>query len=506
LQVRLRDRFFDNYLHAQMQKFAADPLRPEGKLRAHAGGGETVHAPASEVVPTCTTLRTMADPIEHVIVLMLENRAFDHVLGDCPKIKSKVGHAPNGFNAYNGVTYTQASGAGRQVTDDPHHDTSDVLVQLQGVGSAATNGGFVLDYARNYPGLANLGEVMRYHANGALPAIHALAESFTVCDQWHASVPGPTWTNRLFAMSGTSLGRVKMPNGIMGLNLHWYDQPTVFDRLNEQRKDWKVYFGDTPLSLLLVHQWEPENVARHHHMTDFYKDAAGEAAQFPAFAFIEPSYMSPGANDAHPPHDIIEADVLVARVYNAIRANEELWMSSLLVVLFDEHGGFYDPVLPPAAIPPDHHAEEYSFTQYGVRVPALLVSPYAANGFYSEVLDHTSLLKYLQEKWDLGDLGARAAGAQSIAAALQAKSGTAAPTSLQTARPAGPPQLATGTLSSHQSALVALSQHLEAMTEEDPGVVAARSRQVLSGPQSQIDVAVDRVEAFIAQQSAKVAD
>ncbi|HEX4267436.1 MAG TPA: alkaline phosphatase family protein [Steroidobacteraceae bacterium] len=446
----------------------------------------------------------MTDSIEHVIVLMLENRAFDHVLGDCAKIKSKLGHAPDGVNQYSGSTYPQRSGAARQVVDDPDHDTSDVLVQLQGFGSVTTNGGFVLDYARNYPSLADPGEVMRYHAEGTLPAIQTLAATFTVCDRWHASVPGPTWPNRLFAMSGTSLGRVKMPSGIMSLNLHWYDQPTVFDRLNEQRKDWRVYFGDVPMSLLLVHQWDPENAARHLHMTDFYKDAAGDANDFPAFALIEPSYLSPGANDAHPPHDIVDADVLVARVYNAIRSNEELWASSLLVVLFDEHGGFYDPVQPPAAIPPDHHVEEYTFTQYGVRVPAILVSPFAANGFYSEVLDHTSLLKYLQDKWGLGDLGARTASAKSVAPALQGKSVAAVLPGLQVARSAGPPAITPTALSDHQSALVALSQHLEAMTDEDPNVVAARSRQVLSGPQSQIDVAVDRVEAFIAQQKTRV--
>lgn len=444
----------------------------------------------------------MTDSIEHVIVLVLENRAFDHVLGDCPKVVSKVGHAPTGFNQYDGTNYPQQSGAVRQVIDDPHHETSDVLVQLKGAGSVPENGGFVLDYAHNYPSCSALGEVMRFHAHKSLPAIHTLAESFTVCDNWHASVPGPTWANRLFLMTGTSLGRVKMPNGIMSLNLHWYDQPTVFDRLNERRMPWKVYFGDTPLSFLLVHQWEPENVARHDHMTEFYKDAAGAAKDFPSFAFIEPSYLSPGANDAHPPHDILDADVLVARVYNAIRANKELWNSSLLVLLFDEHGGFYDPVSPPEAVAPDHHSEEYSFTQYGVRVPALLISPYAANGLYSRVLDHTSLLKYLQEKWNLGDLGARTASANSLAPALQGQSGGVGPASLEVARPAGPPQVATAALTGHQNALVALSQHLEAMTEEDPNVVAARSRQVLSGPQSQMDVAVDRVEAFIARQKA----
>lgn len=442
------------------------------------------------------------DPIEHVIVLMLENRSFDHVLGGCPKVQQKTAHAPDGRNQYAGKGYSQQPGAARVVTDDPHHDLPDVKVQLSRQGSVKVNGGFVLDYGRNYPQLATPGEVMKYHQDGALPAIQALAGAFTICDQWHASVPGPTWPNRLFVMSGTSLGRVKMPSGIMGLNLHWYDQPTIFDRLNEQGKEWKVYFGDTPLSFLLVHQWEPQNVLRHHPMTEFYRDAAGDPKDFPSFAFIEPSYMSPGANDAHPPHDIVDADLLVARVYNAIRANEELWKTALLVVLFDEHGGFYDPVYPPPAIAPDHHTEEYDFTQYGVRVPALLVSPYCANTFDSDLLDHTSLLKYLQDKWGLGDLGARAARATSFASALQGALRTDTPQAIETSHPGGGPTLAQSELTGHQAALVALSQHLETMSGEDASVVAARSRQVLSGAQSQMDAAVDRFDAFISHQKA----
>jgi phospholipase C len=446
-----------------------------------------------------------ADPIEHVIVLMLENRAFDHVLGDCPKVKQKTGHAPNGRNLYNGRGYSQGPGAARSVSDDPHHDLTDVMVQLSKQGPVKSNGGFVLDYARNYPNIATPGEVMKYHQYGALPAMQALAEAFTVCDQWHASVPGPTWPNRLFAMSGTSLGRVKMPNGIMSLNLHWYDQPTIFDRLNERGKEWKVYFGDTPLSFLLVHQWEPKNVLRHRHMTEFFEDAAGDPKKFPSFAFIEPAYMSPGANDAHPPNDIVEADLLVARVYNAVRANEDLWNASLLVVLFDEHGGFYDPAYPPPAIAPDHQTEEYDFTQYGVRVPALLVSPYAGNSFESDLMDHTSLLKYLQDKWALGELGARTAHAASFASALQGPLRTHAPMTLDTTHPGGGPTVVQGELTDHQAALVALSQHLETMSGEDASVVAARSRQVLSGAQSQMDAAVDRVEAFISHQKARAA-
>jgi phospholipase C len=347
---------------------------------------------------------------------------------------------------------------------------------------------------------------MSFHNEGTLPALHALASTFTICERWHSSVPGPTWVNRLFALSGTSLGRVKMPNGIMNLNLHWYDQPTLFDRLNEKSIDWRVYFGDTPLSLLFVHQWSPENAARHHHMMAFYQDAAGDADKFPPFAFIEPAYLQPGANDAHPPHDIIPSDRLVASVYNAVRANEKLWNSTLLVVLFDEHGGFYDHVVPPAAVPPDHHNEEYDFKRYGVRVPAVLISPYTGNGVFSDLLDHTSLLRYAQEKWGLDDLGERTAKANSIQGAISLVAPrTDTPERIDLATIGSPnAPVAVDALSEHQSAIVAMSHTLESMTDEDPNVVAARSRHVLTGPQSQIDTAVDRIDSFINEQKAKV--
>jgi phospholipase C len=445
------------------------------------------------------------DQIKHVIVLMMENRSFDHILGGCPKITRT--YNPIAINEFNGKIFRQSPGAARKVADDPVHETKDVLIQLQPNGTVQQNGGFIIDYAQNYPTLADPSEVMRYHDFQTLPAIHALAEAFTVCDRWHSSVPGPTWVNRLFALSGTSLGRVKMPHGIMNLNLHWYDQPTVFDRLNEKNLDWRVYFGDTPLSFLLVHQWSPENAARHRHIMALFQDAAGDPEKFPPFAFIEPSYMDPGANDAHPPHDILESDVLVAAVYNAIRSNDALWQSTLLVILFDEHGGFYDHVSPPLAIPPDHHDEEYSFNRYGVRVPAILVSPYVGNGLFSELLDHTSLLRYLQEKWGLGDLGARTAGANTFTAVLRSdkplRIDTPARVTSSTAS-AGPSIAPLDALNEHQSAIVAMSQNLESMTAEDSNIVAARSRHVLTGPQSQIDAAVDRVDSFLAQQKQKM--
>jgi phospholipase C len=446
------------------------------------------------------------DGVRHVIVLVLENRSFDHMLGACQAVKSEIDGVPPEAaprtNQFAGQTYEQEDGAVRVLVEDPRHETPHVLVQLKPDAGGNPNSGFVEDYATAYPMLKDDArhEVMRYHARGTLPALHTLAENFTVCDRWFSSVPGPTWTNRLFLMSGTSLGRVTMPGGLMDLNLHWYDQPTIFDRLNERSREWVVYHGDTPLSLLLTHQWEPENAGRYKQMRDFFTDVADpREGNFPAFAFIEPAYLEPGANDDHPSHDVLAGEALIASVYNALRANEALWNTTLLVILFDEHGGFYDHVATPAAIPPDHHQEEYTFDRLGVRVPALLVSPFAANAVFKQQLDHTSLLRYLIDKWLLGPLGERTAHAGSFADALHGPARADTPLSIAAVpaqlAPAAPPPRQP--LNDHQTALVALSHALESMAGEDPSVVAARSRQLLTGPQSQIDTAVDRVDAFL---------
>ncbi len=115
----------------------------------------------------------------------------------------------------------------------------------------------------------------------------------------------------------------------------------------------------------------------------------------------------------------MKGEKLVADVYNALRSNPDLWNSCLFAVFFDEHGGFYDHVLPPGAVAPDDHQQEYTFDQLGVRVPALLISPWVSRMVDHTQFDHTSVLKYLIDKWGLGSLGRRAAAATSIAAALR---------------------------------------------------------------------------------------
>jgi phospholipase C len=372
------------------------------------------------------------ESIKHIVVLMLENRSFDHMLGDLQKIHPKLdGIDPQQSreNLYAAKSYRQTPGAGRIISFDPRHEYEHVMVQIQD-----NNSGFVRDFADANPHATedDRHEIMRYHSYGTLKSLHTLAEHFLVCDHWYAPVPGPTWPNRLFAMSGTSLGRISMPQGTFNWDLHWYDQATIFDRLNEKGKSWKLYYGDFPLSFLLVHQWEPRNVMNHHQMTEFYRDAAGNPDSFPDFAFIEPAYLPPGANDDHPPHDVIAGETLIANVYNAIRENQTLWNETLLVVLCDEHGGFYDHEPPVPAVPPDYHQEDkFPFTITGIRVPALLISPWVLPDVLPTKFDHTSLLKYMIDKWHLGQLGNRTAVANTFASHFQANARSDTPARLE---------------------------------------------------------------------------
>ncbi len=369
----------------------------------------------------------MPDPIRHVVLLMLENHSFDQMLGcfkqPFPSLEG-VDPAASGTNADGkGIVFSQQPTTARSVSLDPRHEVVHVKAQL-----ADNNGGFVQDFEKCYPGRVTEEQkkyIMGYYPMDSLPSLHALAQNFTICDHWYASVPGPTWPNRFFALSGTSSGCVDMPDdGEHRLDLKGYmeqDQQTIFDRLGEQSISWKIYFSGPPQSIVFRRQRRLENISRYFTMDRFFKDAAGPEADFPQFCLIEPDFMGVDENDDHPPHDVMNAQKLIADVYNAISANSELWNSTLLVVLYDEHGGFYDHVSPPAAIPPDEHAD-YPFNRLGVRVPAVLVSPWIPDSVVSQVFDHTSLLKYLIEKWGLGQLGKRTDAAQSIGQLIRAGS------------------------------------------------------------------------------------
>lgn len=448
------------------------------------------------------------DPFKHVVLLMLENRSFDHMLGALQAVVPDLDGVPSGGPPRtnpdtSGQLIGQLPVAEEVVDRDPKHENSNVLEQIQD-----RNGGFVKDYQLAYPDASatQIQAVMAYHRLDSLPALHQLGRAFAVFDRWFSSVPGPTWTNRLFALSGTSLGRVRMPQGIFQPNLHNYDQPSLFRRLEEAKRSLRIYFGDFPLALLFTDRRRPSAALRFTQLDSFFTDASGPEPSFPDFAFIEPRYVS-AANDDHPPHAVGEGESLVAQVYAAIRRNAALWKSTLLVVAFDEHGGFYDHVSPPVGMPPDRHHEEYSFDRLGVRVPAILVSPWIEPQIVHTECEHTGLLSSLRRKWNLRGLGQRTHNAPDILASLRlapsARDDTPErllPDVPRAAAQARARMADPAKLNDHQAAIVAFSEYLESQT------AAARGRKLRAAPRAMLltpaqagVVVEERAQRYLAQ-------
>jgi phospholipase C len=365
------------------------------------------------------------DPIKHVVLLLLENHSFDQMLGSLKAVYPSlegVDVANPGINKdKSGKIFQQSETRERQVISDPHHEVPHVAVQLKN-----GNAGFVEDFEASFPNATDEEKqnIMGYYPLDFLPALHSLARNFTVCDHWFSSLPGPTWPNRFFALSGTSSGFVDMPDdGAHKADLLGFMkqvQPTIFDRLNEKGIGWRIYFHDIPQSLVFWRQRQPSNAVHYYQIDTFFGDAAGPETKFPQFTYIEPRYEGRDQNDDHPPHDIMKAQKLIADVYNAIRKNTDLWNSTLFVIFYDEHGGFYDHAPPPPALPPDElSAGVDCFHSLGVRVPALLISPRVAKGVIDTQFDHTSFLKYLTEKWDLEPLTERVKAAANFDSVIQ---------------------------------------------------------------------------------------
>jgi phospholipase C len=372
------------------------------------------------------------DGIKHVIVLMLENRSFDSIFGVLyPKSSGFEGlngsetnpyHKPDGTAQDYPVWNNTGMGPATAVIPDPDPGElflQDMNVQLFGLGGIPNKqpppmNGFIDNYMRqpsagtHYDPMA----VMHYFTPEQVPVISALARAFGVSDQWHASAPCQTWPNRFFIHTGTAGGYVdnappRFP----------YLMPSIFRRLQDKAKTWHVYYHDIPQAATLADIWLDAPFHFHHFEEDFESDARD--GRLPIYSFIEPRYFTSRSlnlipNDEHPPHNVVYGEQLIARVYNAVRS-APTWKQTLLIVTYDEHGGCYDHVSPPLAVPPDSRNEEFAFDRYGVRVPAVIVSPYLApgriirsaqNGLPHQgppyPFDHTSVIATLRKLFELG--------------------------------------------------------------------------------------------------------
>lgn len=379
------------------------PQRRSCAFRAGAWPAETIgrEAPLGEAIP-----------VDHVLVMMMENRSFDHYFGQLrARGVADVEVPPDGWSN----PRADGSPAPRYhettpCTTDTNHGWGGSFRQWNN----GRNDGFV---TTNNP----MGErAMGYFDEPDIPFYYGLARAFAIGDRYFSSVMGPTWPNRYFLLAGTSFGfTYNAP----------YDGDTpaspalhLMRRLDEAGYEWRDYAGDLRLTGLFPYYGivRTETRAQYHSHDDLIADLA--SGDLPAFSLIEPHYQGNGGTreDEHPPGTPQMGERLVERVVRALMASPA-WRRSALFVTYDEHGGFADHVPPPEACAPDDHAPfdrsmhpatEGSFRRYGFRVPFIVVSPYAKRGFVSHtVYDHTSIVRFVEARFGLAAMTARDANA-----------------------------------------------------------------------------------------------
>jgi phospholipase C len=365
---------------------------------------------------------TSLNKIDHFVVLMLENRSFDNILGQLYPASANFdgltgtesNPGPNG----NPVTVWNKPADTSQATmtipdPDPGElwvDINDQLFSSQNVPSpppAAAMKGFVKNYlgqTESPPEDYDPSAIMHFFTPGQVPVISTLAKQFAVSDRWFASAPCQTWPNRFFVHTATANGY----ENNMPLHLP-YEMTTIYNRFElAANENWKIYFHDIAQSKTLANLWL---LASHFHFFDAFLDDA-KSGSLPTYSFIEPRYFplfTSLPNDQHPPHNVTLGEKLIADVYNALRASPK-WTKTLFIITYDEHGGCYDHAAPPAATPPSKTpTTPFNFNRFGVRVPAVLVSPYIKQGTIlrppgNVPYDHTSIIATLRQRFP--ELGA----------------------------------------------------------------------------------------------------
>lgn len=397
--------------------------------------------------------------IEHVFVLMLENRSFDHMLGlsgltgvdiqGNPTTADgvTVGVNTNPVPGTNPVTEVSVSSPADYFLSDvdkgPGHEFENVVTQLCGEKVTYTSGdpypdihnsGFIADYIASHA--TNPERIMHCYSRDQLPVMNALASEFAVCDRWFSSLPGPTFPNRFFAMAATSGGLDGSPGDFetviaTGFEGYRFENGNIFDQLDQYCLPWRIYRGDDfPAAFLLSGMNLNELQGRLTGFDDFESEV-NDSGFDKKFVWIEPKYgadkfdiTGPGnftcGNSMHPLDDVRRGEKLIKKVYEVIR-NSPHWERSLLIVTFDEHGGFYDHVEPTPAVPPgdvftqDYIQHHFRFDRYGVRVPTLVISPLIRKGVIDRTeRDHTSTLATLQKLFGMGHLTNRDAAAADL--------------------------------------------------------------------------------------------
>jgi phospholipase C len=343
--------------------------------------------------------------IDTIVVMMMENWSFDHILGYL-SLASTDGLALDGLRddpqwlravanlGPDGVAY-EPSHLGQWQIPDPPHERANITIQLgKPSGGVFPMDGFVASAGGD-------SEVMCYYTGADAPVTDFFARHFRVCDRWFSSLPASTQPNRLMAMAGYTL----IDRNVTELPNHFL----VYDWLTAHNVRWRVYHdGMFPFFSIMPRLWPTIAASEHFRRFDRLAiDAELEPdATWPQVIFIEPTYTDAPhlgeADDDHPPSSILGGQHLMLKAYNALTANNRRWLRTMMILTYDEHGGFFDHVSPIALTTASPAGQYATFTSSGVRVPSIIISPLVSAGVCSEVFDHTSILKFIGEKFGLG--------------------------------------------------------------------------------------------------------
>ncbi|PTN56229.1 alkaline phosphatase family protein [Stenotrophomonas panacihumi] len=395
-------------------------------------------------------------PIQHVFVLMLENHSFDNIfaMSGIPGITAAT--PATDINRHDGSSYPVSRPAPVAMPTDPGHEFEDVVKQLAGASATypsqgpypeITRAGYVDNYATvpETPA-ADVGKVMAcFDTPTQLPVLNALARNFLLCDHWFSSMPGPTWPNRFFVHGASSSGLDHSPT--MGELLKWstvhgfvYPNGSIFDALDNAGIPYGLYNDEhSQFARPHLHVEDGGDIAQVaaikgvsrmdvHDIGELPHDLAGSYQ--PAYTFIEPNYGDVvlenyrHGSSQHPMDETCGAEGLVKFVYETIR-NSPVWQNSLLIITYDEHGGFYDSQSPQALSTPGDRSgplglntHGFNFDLSGVRVPAIAISPWLPAEVDHTVYDHSSVLATVEALFGLRPLTNRDRAAKSLTAKL----------------------------------------------------------------------------------------
>jgi phospholipase C len=387
----------------------------------------------------------MLENIKTIVLLMFENRSFDHMLGHLsfdkinPNVKGLSSPLSQFPDVDDTVTYNPFRfKADVELSTDLPHEMGFVKTQLD---KSPANGQFLMDgFVKAYRAFTGAQtspkpDPMGFFSAAQVPITSFLASQYCVCDNWHASLPTSTQPNRTMAFCGDSAIDSTKTQLIPATG-------NIFDWLKNAGIDrWRVYHDGLSFFILYNELW---HYVLGDHFRDYesmYSDFKTEPDDsFPQVILIEPSYQdsphlgSDHPNDNHPPLAVGFGEDFLRRTYEAVICNPDRWGNTLMIVYYDEHGGFYDHVPPP---PIGYQIQGAALTQFdslGVRIPGILISPWVSKNSVSHLLfDHTSVLQLLAEKFTPGaaystTVGNRKGqGIQSISAALSAAADQVAP-------------------------------------------------------------------------------